>query len=249
MASMYRTRGFMFSIAALAAVAAWGVAHSQAPATPPSVALDAQLTPTDVTTIKPGQLLIAVSGTAPLGKLSLIVKAPTGVTVTPARLEVDSTSTTARVSATVQGKAAAEGHLIVTAERLAGASQIQIADDTVALKISPEVTVAGYLAWGLAGGILGYGLRIIVKALQSITPPNPAPLASDPPEGKITAFVRRHFYWVDCAVTIVIVAVLLLSLVLDGRAPASYRAWYSIFPYGVGLGLLANSDLILRFKK
>lgn len=87
---------------------------------------------------------------------------------------------------------------------------------------------------------------MLVEILKTV----PAPSA-DPPEGTvgpITRFVQQYHYLVDFGVTLAMGFIVMVALLTDGRPPEAGRMWPGALATGVGLGLLANSELITRIK-
>jgi hypothetical protein len=225
----------------------------------------------------PAQLVLTLDVVQPQPRASLTILAPPGFRVEEVRAseqgkETQSTNTnTVRVGlGTLQGRvtkvfmlhppevriprgkyrllatvstAPAPNVTVDSAPMVAGDSIIQQSDFDV--EYIPAIPIVQYLLWGLLGVAVGYGIRLLVKVLSKI--PEPIPLAND--DGPITKFVKKYYFLVDCLVTLVLGLFVLLYLIKDGHVPDSAAYWYGAVVTGVGLGLLTNSELIVKLPR
>jgi hypothetical protein len=125
------------------------------------------------------------------------------------------------------------------------------ANDVIAMEAVPELDLAQYLLIGVGGVLLGWVLRLLLQAQAKVPAPSPVPVAdgdSDSP-GPITRFIMKYYYQFDAAITAVLGFLALLALVTNGHPPDTAGVWYAALLLGVGLGLLANTDLVLRIRR
>jgi hypothetical protein len=130
-------------------------------------------------------------------------------------------------------------------------SHLSPAFGEVQFSYKERISVCAYLAWGLLGIVVGYLIRIIIKAQQSVPAPLPAPdpnAPQPPPPGPITRFVAKYYYGVDGGLTVVLGLLALLLLLKDNHVPDTALYWYTALGAGVALGALTNSELITRVK-
>jgi hypothetical protein len=133
----------------------------------------------------------------------------------------------------------------VTAGR--GSEARVVNSQTVLVDYLAEVSLWKYFLFGLTGACLGYGIRLLLKARESIAAPLPAPSASEgQPPGPITRFVEKHYYWADLMLTIAIALVVLGGFAKGGRPPDAATTWYGAAVLGAGLGILTNNELIKK---
>jgi hypothetical protein len=125
-------------------------------------------------------------------------------------------------------------------------------DQAVTFTYTRRLEVKFYFLLGLAGFVLGYLLRIVTGVLKRIPAPAPAlPVDGDGAtgqDGPVTIFVKRHYYTVDFLVSLALAFAVLLYLMKEGHPPDSAAAWYGAVLTGIGLGFLANNDLLARIK-
>jgi hypothetical protein len=137
-------------------------------------------------------------------------------------------------------------NVLVTRPDTVGAAT-SLASGSIALTVRPEQRLVSYLGVGAVGIVLGYLLRLVIKALSSTTPPVPVNQTGGQP-GPITRFVANHYYPIDCAVTLVLGLAAMLVLVKDAHLPDNAANWYGAGLLGLGLGLLTNSELITKVR-
>jgi len=112
-----------------------------------------------------------------------------------------------------------------------------------------RISNCAYIAWGLLGIIIGYAIRLVLKAQQAVPAPLPAPAPPAPPAwGPITRFVTKYYYPVDGTLTVIIGLLALLVLLKDNHVPDTTLYWYSALGAGVALGALTNSELITKVR-
>lgn len=113
----------------------------------------------------------------------------------------------------------------------------------------PGVDLRSFILLGLLGIAIGYLVRLFIKILSEVPTPSPSPVAGEQSPGPLTRFVQRHYYSVDFSVTLVIGFLALVTMIADGRPPQNASWWYSALAVGVGLGLLTNSELVVKIRR
>ena len=123
-------------------------------------------------------------------------------------------------------------------------------DQVVTFTYTKRLEVKFYFLLGLVGFIVGYLLRIVTGVLKNVPAPAPVIAAGGAggQDGPVTTFVKRHYYTVDFLVSFALAFVVLLYLMREGHAPDSAAAWSGALLTGIGLGFLANNDLLARIK-
>lgn len=124
------------------------------------------------------------------------------------------------------------------------------ASGSVSFEYVHRISVGLYLLLGCAGIFVGYLLRIVMQVQRDIGP-SPIPLVdNEEPNapGPITIFVKAHYYLVDLAVAETLGLLSMVLLLKSGHVPDTSTHWYEALVLGVGLGLLANTDLVLRVR-
>jgi hypothetical protein len=128
-------------------------------------------------------------------------------------------------------------------------SHLSPAFGEVQFNYKERISNCAYIVWGIIGIIIGYGIRLVLKAQQSVPVPLPAPAPpAPPPGGPVTRFVTRYYYPVDGALTLIIGLLALLVLLKDNHVPDTTLYWYSALGAGVALGALTNSELITKVR-
>lgn len=123
-----------------------------------------------------------------------------------------------------------------------------LAQDDFDVEYTPTISLGRYLLVGLAGVLIGYAIRLLVKVLSTVPPPALAPTPAGS-AGPVTTFVTRHYYAVDCAVTLTLGLLVLIFFIKDGHPPDAGIQWYGALGIGVGLGLLTNSELVTKLPR
>lgn len=111
------------------------------------------------------------------------------------------------------------------------------------------IPLSSYFLWGILGIVLGYLLRLFIKVLSEVTPPQLAPVPGAPEPGPLKQFVQRYYFFIDCGVTAAIGFLALVALVQDGQPPQNASYWYTALAVGVGMGLLTNSELLTKLPR
>jgi hypothetical protein len=236
---------------------------AQAPAT--TVRLTPQLIPSGAMRRHTAQLSVTVDTNRPLAEAKLNVTVPPGFTVATigSGAAESFTQSVAITLGDVNSSVVTTIAILGDPEKLDRAEyKVQIILDykdqpsapnqhviqLYPISYIPEVPLSTYFGFGLIGIFLGYWLRLFVKILSSITPPQPLSIATgiSLTKGRLTAFVIAHYYAIDLAVTIAIGFLILVSLIKDGNPPDNALSWYSALAMGVGLGLLTNSELLTK---
>jgi hypothetical protein len=147
-------------------------------------------------------------------------------------------------SSAIIGQAKVSVHLSPDAN-----SHLSPAFGEIQFNYKERISNCSYIVWGLIAIIIGYGIRLILKAQQAVPAPLPAPaLPAPPPGGPITRFVTKYYYPVDCTLTVIIGILALLVLLKDNHVPDTTLYWYSALGAGVALGALTNSELITKVR-
>lgn len=111
-----------------------------------------------------------------------------------------------------------------------------------------RIAVWMYFLLGAGGIAVGYLLRIVMQVQKTITPEEPFVEGESAKPGPITAFVTNHYYAVDFSVCLTLGLLSMLLLLKSGHVPDESAYWYEALVLGVGLGLLTNTDLVLRVR-
>jgi hypothetical protein len=120
----------------------------------------------------------------------------------------------------------------------------------VPIDVVRTLGLAPYFWLGLIGVFVGWLLRIVLFAQSRVPVPNPAPVADTADTGgKITRFVEKHYYAVDMGLALTLGALALLALATDGNPPERTDSKVTAFVFGVALGALTNSELLLKFRR
>jgi hypothetical protein len=248
------------------------------------------LTPDGVVRNAPVQVTVTLDASAPVVGATLVVVAPLGVTLRTADGAGTRTSVRQTVGASADVVTIAlpefDRRLVRTfTMQAAGAGDVRgayrvmvevtgkdgagrnvlLAQDAVAVTLAPTVPVERYLLLGIVGILFGFGVRLVMKARDSIPvaqQPLPAPPAFPAapaaqaapvndgttlgPIGTWLASKPAHFYSVDCLVTLVLGFGALLALLSAGHVPDTAAQWYGALLLGFALGLLTNSELVTR---
>lgn len=120
-----------------------------------------------------------------------------------------------------------------------------VASQSLLVDYLHEIALWEYFLFGLIGICLGYGIRLILKARESVPAPLPAPAEGEAP-GPVTKFVREHYYLADFLLTVSLGLIALAGLAKVGRPPDAAAAWYAAGVLGAGLGVLTNNELLKK---
>jgi hypothetical protein len=122
-----------------------------------------------------------------------------------------------------------------------------VAQTVVPIDVVRSIDVLRYVLMGLIGVLTGWALRVLLFAQSKVPQPNAAP--SGPTEGKITQFIRDHYYFVDGLLTATLGLIALLALIQDGNPPNTADSSISAYLIGTALGALTNSELLLKVRR
>jgi len=219
----------------------------------PAAVLALELLPKRIVGDEEGQLLVTVEFTGAPQTATLHVTTPRGVRADPPDVTLEKPPRRITVPVAIRGDHApgfSDERQIVVELGLPGSSVPQPLTATTAVLYSPRLSYRAYLAVATIGVVVGYSLRLLVKVLATVPPPQAAPVGegSSPP-GALTRFVQAHYYAVDVGVTLALGFIALLYLGSTGRAPDVATHWPGAFTLGVGLGGLSNSELFSRLGK
>jgi hypothetical protein len=127
-----------------------------------------------------------------------------------------------------------------------------IADRTIDIDFrNSTMTARGYLIVGLIGVVIGFLIKLGMKALSVVPPPIAGAQAArdrDAPEHPLVRFAREHYYTVDLLVTLLIGFLVLLAS-LTGVIPPAGTQWPAALVTGAGVGVLANNELVGRIGR
>jgi hypothetical protein len=129
----------------------------------------------------------------------------------------------------------------------AGAVQRTIAQTAIPIDVVRSVSISRYVVMGLVGVFTGWVLRVLLFAQSQVAKPNPSP--DGRPEGRITQFIKNHYYLVDGLLTATLGLIALLALVQDGAPPNTVDSSISAYLIGTALGALTNSELLLKVRR
>ena len=201
------------------------------------------------------QLFITGNVPANFSKIHIDFLSLANFTVQPSSIDLDTSSTGTKIfNAELkrpEGALSGDYFLIARATATTADKGVKISfDQQINFTYIRRLSLSCYLALGIAGFLLGYLVRILTTVLKTIPAPAPAPPGpgGTPTDGPVTRFVRGHYYWVDLGVSLLLGFSALLYLIRDGHPPDSAAAWYGALLTGVGLGFLANNDLMSRIK-
>jgi len=215
--------------------------------------LNLQLTPQSVKDQSPSQLVVTIECSERLTGVSIAVVAPAGFKADPQAFSLPQClgkmTQTGVLKAVDSDTRPGEGYVIHAQASATGATPNQslLTDQALAFAyVTNQISLGLYFALGVLGILIGWNLRILLNVLSAVSPPTPAPIAG---AGPITAFVRNHYYLVDALVTLALGFFALVALTQGNRPPQSGAFWYSALAMGASLGLLTNSDLLLKLKR
>jgi hypothetical protein len=223
-------------------------AHAQQP----TVTLE--LIPSGVLDHRQAQLYITIESPQELNNAVLEVHGSTDFVITPPTIALPAVTHSAIENVTVTlanpRLLAGDQALTVTLSQSTDpATRKILVSKLLKFAYSPEISLGAFLLFAVLGVVIGYWVRLIVKVLGTIEPP-PADVAQGAPQtGRITHFVKTHYYSVDFLVTLALAFVVLATFIQNGRPPQAGAAWYGAMATGVGLGLFTNSELLTRLKK
>jgi len=216
--------------------------------------LNLQLTPQSVTDQSPSQLVLTVECSEKLTGLAITVVAPPGFKADPQSISLAQCAgmmTETGLLKAVDSDIRPGDRYVLHAQASATGvppNQSLVIDQALAFAyVTNQISLGTYFAVGVLGILIGWGLRILLKVLAVVPAPAPAPAAGA--VGPITAFVQDHYYLVDALVTLALGFFALVALTQGNRPPQSGAFWYSALAMGASLGLLANSDLLLKLKR
>lgn len=133
---------------------------------------------------------------------------------------------------------------------------------------APLVSLGAFYPLALAGILIGWLTKLLVKAAAGKTPPpavanlfqSPRTLAQNvaavragqtPAKSAFAAKLEGSagiYYFADGVLTLVIGFLVLLALTKDGAAPAAASHWQGAMITGFGLGVLTPQDLLGKVK-
>jgi hypothetical protein len=171
---------------------------------------------------------------------------PSGCTVTPNTVDIvpftDLYETTKPAVTCSDG----EGSKTVRAQlvRTTPSPITVVTSGSVSFDYVHRIEVWRYFLLGGLGIVVGYLVRIVMQIQKDIGPPHNPLTAEEEKDGPITLFVKEHYYWVDFAVAETLGLLSMLLLLKNDHVPDTSAHWYEALALGVGLGLLANTDLV-----
>jgi hypothetical protein len=185
---------------------------------------------------------------------TLLVSPPPGFTVSPSTVQLGSAAGTKVRQFVVQTPhtyvpAANWSFLILLTDKNG-----DLASSSYPFQYGSGICLTVYFLLGVLGIGIGYIARLVVDTLNALPKPvlKTAPTITQgqvvPTPGKITGFIKDHYYSMDFLVTLVLGFLALVALVKDNHAPDTGLYWYSALGLGFGIGLLTNSDLITRLR-
>jgi len=221
-----------------------------------TVLLKARLEPGNVVNTEPSQLIVELQPASPISGLHLEIVPPVGFQVKPSALidlpmiQGHYTMSSAFIIRSDTHAEIGAHTVYVRAVNGPGPGATMIADGSVSFDYVSRISIWVYFLLGGVGILIGYCLRIFVKVLQSVPEPSPQPPGAGGGQapGPITRFVQKHYYFVDCGVTLVVGLISLSLLVKNNHVPDSGLYWYSTLGSGVALGLLTNSELLSKLR-
>ena len=239
---------------------------------PPAPNMTLQMIPKSIVNGHEADLLIVIESTASLGDTTLQVFVAPGLEATPSCLTMPAFSgkviQRTVIRRTKEKLLAGEHPVIVelaghptagpggSAGPCAAAKNKILASQSLAFEYHPEIDLLDYLILGMIGVLGGWFLRFGVNLLKSVPPPLPAALpqakaAPTPAPSfmeRLTDWVKRYYYVLDCLVTLGIALTVLVFMAKSGRPPESGALWPGALATGIGLGLLTNSELLTRLR-
>jgi hypothetical protein len=216
--------------------------------------LNLQLTPQSVKDQSSSQLVLTVECSEKLTGLAITVVAPPGFKADPQSTSLAQCAgkmTQTGLIKAVDSDIRPSQAYVLHAQALvtgAGPNQNLVTDQALTFAyVTSQISLGLYFALGVLGILIGWGLKILIKVLAAVPAPTPAPEAAG--VGPITAFVQKHYYLVDASVTLALGFFALVALTQGNRPPQTGAFWYSALAVGASLGLLANSDLLVKLKR
>ena len=222
----------------------------------PTPSVTYQLRAKDFDTSDTAQLLVTGDIPAASGAAEVQFISPPGFEISPSTLTFDPQSGKRIIVAKMklqQNAPSGESSILVHATVKPPGNGPSIAiDQVIPFVYIRRLPLKFYFLAGLTGFVLGYLLRLVTGVLKTVPAPLPAPPIPDgggsSQDGRITAYVKKHYYRVDFFVCFTLAFAVLLYLIRDGHAPDSAATWYGAILTGVGLGFLTNNDLIGRIR-
>jgi hypothetical protein len=220
----------------------------------PTVVVKATLEPVELTNNQPSQLIVQLQASQQSGTLRLEVTPPPGFQIRqPAGVKIASFQGSYTASPFFlepsNTKAEVGSHsLLVRVFAGEGTANVTTIDTNIAFTYVSRISIPTYFLLGGLGIFFGYLIRLLVKVLQAVPAPAPEPDPGQRAVGLITGFVQRHYYFVDCSVTLSIGLISLSLLLKDNHVPDSGMYWYSALGAGFALGLLTNSELLSKVR-
>ena len=251
--SRFASSLLLASLAVLVACAFPAVSGVHAAENPlPQVGMKLKLLPKELIGDRPAQLVVELDAKQPLAASQLHLEAPQGIELVSskplARFQGKLSETFVVRRAQGEQPGPAGWIRVELREGQAGVGGTILANDILEFQFKSEISLSLYFILGCLGIALGYAIRLLVQVLKKVPAPSPAPKAGGGSAGPITEFVQSHYYVVDFGVTLVLGFLVLVALLSDGSPPETGRMWPGALASGVGLGLLANSELITRIK-
>lgn len=240
------------------------------PAAPPlpGLSMSGTFVPAQPSGPDPFLFVLQLDSTAPLQGAVAEVGSPLGFSIPQPRQEVAEGARRATVSFRVvpgDGSPRA-GTLVATVT--AGREHTPLAQSHYLFSYTPHLALLAFYLVGLAGVLLGWASKLVVKTHAGRTPPpivaglflSPREAAADAEamasgkgrrESKLATWLSSSalaYYAVDLLLTLAIAFVVLVALSREGRAPDAASTWQGAMILGFGLGLLTPGDLLGRVK-
>lgn len=197
------------------------------------------------------QVIITVNGGA-VTNATLSLEPPPGFKVEPQSFQLTGSTPIRRMAALQRvDSGVASGNRRLLARLVEGTSPPTATDTALEFTFTnTTIATSEYLLLGLLGVMVGYLIKLVMKVFSAIPAPpleNLQPNADPVADGPITRFIKARYYTADFLLTLAVGALVLLAN-LAGAAPQPGTQWPSAIVFGVGIGVLANNDLIARLK-
>jgi hypothetical protein len=200
------------------------------------------------------QLLVTADVPGGFSKLDVQLLAPPGFMADPNLLSLEPQPGKRIIPVTIRrAKGVATGDYSILAHATAQPSVDGVPmtiDQVINFAFIRRLPTSWYFALGLAGFVIGYLIRLVSGVLQELPKTSPAPSLNGArsPDGPITQFIKDNRYKVDFFLSMALAFVVLLYALIDGHPPDTAAAWSGALLSGIGLGFLANNDLLAKIK-